>query len=118
MIHIEPGVDPRSEQMVHRNIRIEDNLFVQGKEAVLFADHTGEIRFCGNVIWAGGGQESPGTGTGQEKPDDGTKQGSPRVVLRNCRDVRMKGNEIIDFPDRYLQAEFSGDVYEEKVILR
>ncbi|OUP82173.1 hypothetical protein B5F07_14700 [Lachnoclostridium sp. An169] len=101
VIHIESGVDPQSEQMVHRNIRIEDNLFVQGKETVLFADHTGEIRFCGNVIWAGRGG-----------------QGSPRVVFRNCRDVQMEGNEIINFPDRYLQAEFSGEVYGEKVILR
>ncbi|HIR23989.1 MAG TPA: right-handed parallel beta-helix repeat-containing protein [Candidatus Egerieimonas faecigallinarum] len=86
VIHIEPSVDAQSDKMVHRNIRIENNLFAEGEETLLFADHTGKIQFCGNSIFAGGAAV-------------------PRVVLQKCRDVRVEGNDIINFPDRYLQTE-------------
>lgn len=86
VIHIEPSVDAQSDKMVHRNIRIENNLFAEGEETLLFADHTGEIRFCGNSIFAGG-------------------TAMPRVVLQKCRDVKVEGNDIINLPEKNLQTE-------------
>lgn len=99
VIHIEPGVVPESEQMVHRNIQIEDNLFVEGKETVLFADHTGEIRFRRNWIWTGG--------SGAEDPEEGKAQGSPAVVLKHCRDVQVEGNAVQSLPAHFYDKKRS-----------
>lgn len=51
VIDVEPSVEMGQDQIVHHNIRIEDNLFLLSSPALLYADHTGDLILEGNCIY-------------------------------------------------------------------
>lgn len=85
VIHIESGVSSGTDAFVHRNIKIEDNIFELAFPVFLYADHAQGIKAERNCFLAEG-------------------ENRPSVRLYDCRDVKFQGNflrrekdESIDF---------------------
>ena len=92
-ISIAPENHEPSQQQVHRNIRIENNLFYCFDAPVLFARSVNGLSFVGNTI----------TKTNLFEP---TAKSGTNFYFEACRNVLFKGNNIDkDLPGKNLRLE-------------